>query len=459
MKYHRYSLEDIMLKYDNNAPKKGIAYTVIIFAIALLVTLVIVNISPITIFMSSVSAIIAPIVLGAAIAYLLNPLLKFFEFIIFKKLKSKKVTRALSLVLTYAIALLVIVVIFEVLAPRLIESIIDLGKNYNFYITETMASIDSFIAELPINSDHFNVDQLKNITNDILNKSGNVFETIVNYAISSVGSIITVVKNILLGLFISIYILISKERLYAQCVKGARAFLSHKAFRHCMRYLRVANSTFIKFFVGKLIDCTIVFSITFVVLAILKIPHTLFIAMVIGVLNIIPFFGFIVAIVFTAFIVFIAAPEKLLIYLLAIIIIEQIDANIIAPKILGNSAGISSLGVIIAVTIMGTLFGPIGMIIGVPVFAIIIAIFKEWLEKKLASKKLPIDTREYYTDPTYSSESEENKSITKVIFEPVLMKVSKRLNNTISDDLHDLENDENEDEEKSESVENTDAKL
>ena len=181
--------------------------------------------------------------------------------------------------------------------------------------------------------------------------------------------------------------------------------------------------------------------------------------MVIGVLNIIPFFGFIVAIVFTAFIVFIAAPEKLLIYLLAIIIIEQIDANIIAPKILGNSAGISSLGVIIAVTIMGTLFGPIGMIIGVPVFAIIIAIFKEWLEKKLASKKLPIDTREYYTDPTYSSESEENKSITKVIFEPVLMKVSKRLNNTISDDLHDVENNEDEDEEKSESVENTDAKL
>ena len=114
------------------------------------------------------------------------------------------------------------------------------------------------------------------------------------------------------------------------------------------------------------------------------------------------------------------------------IIIEQIDANIIAPKILGNSAGISSLGVIIAVTIMGAYFGIIGMIIGVPIFAIIIAIFKDLIEKKLAKKQLPVDTKEYYTDKNYSSESEEYNSFTRLLFEPVLKKVSKNVNNTLN---------------------------
>ena len=449
-----------MLKYDNNnAPKKGIIYTAVIFAIALLVVLITVNISPIIAFMSIIFSVITPIVIGAAIAYLLNPLLKFLEFIVFKKLKSKKLIRALSLVLTYAFALLVITLVFAVLTPRMLQSIIDLGKNYSFYISKTMEAVDSFISNLPIKSASFNAEHLKNITSDILSESGNLFDTIVSYAVDSVDSIITTVKNIVLGLFISIYILISKERLYAQATKGARAFMSNKIFRNCMRYIRIANSTFVKFFVGKLFDCTIVFTITLVVLAILEIPHSLFIAMIIGVLNIIPFFGFIVAIVISAFLVFIAAPEKLLIFLVVMIIIEQIDANVIAPKILGNSAGISSLGVIIAVSIMGSFFGIVGMIIGVPVFAIIIAISKEWLEKRLASKNLPTNTKEYYTDPNYSSESEEYKSITKAIFEPMLLKISKKLNSAISDNLKSQEAEEDEEESQSDSVENTDDKF
>ena len=446
-----------MLKYDNNTPKKGIMFTIVIFAITLLIVLITVNITPIATFMLTVFSIISPVVIGAAIAYLLNPLLKFLEFIVFKKLKSKKLIRTLSLILTYLIALLVITLIFAILAPRLIQSIIDLAKNYNFYIDKTINAINSFIAGLPIKSQAINVEQIKEIADDMLKESGNLFDAIINYALASINSIVTTVKNIVLGLFISIYILISKERLYAQATKGARAFMSNKMYRHCMRYIRIANSTFIKFFVGKLFDSTIVFVIALTVLAILKMPHALFISMVVGVLNIIPFFGFIIAIIFSAFLVFIAAPEKLLLFVLVMIIIEQIDANIIAPKILGNSAGISSLGVIIAVTVMGSLFGTIGMIIGVPVFAIIIAIIKDLLDKKLASKQLPTKTSEYYTDQSYSSESEEYKSITKLIFEPVLTKISQKLNGTISDHLEDTESEEDK-EASSQPTDHTDSK-
>ena len=446
-----------MLKYDNNTQKKGITYTVVIFAIALLIVLITVNITPLSNFILSIFSIASPIIIGAAIAYLLNPLLKFLEFVVFKKIKSKKLIRAISLVLTYIIALFVVTVALAVIAPRLIESIINLGKNYNFYIEKTVGAINSFISSLPIKSETVNVDQIKEIAGDMLSESGNILDTILNYALSSANAIITAVKNMVLGLFISVYILISKERLYAQATKGARAFLSNKMYRHGMRYIRIANSTFIKFFVGKLFDSTIVFVITLTILAILKMPHALFIAMTIGVLNIIPFFGFIIGIIFSAFLVFIASPEKLLLFVIVMIIIEQIDANIIAPKILGNSAGISSLGVIIAVTLMGSLFGTIGMIIGVPVFAIIIAIVKDWLDKKLASKELPTNTTEYYTDKAYSSENEDFKSITKVIFDPVMSRISKKLNGTISDHLKDNEGEENE-ETKSPSVDETDTK-
>ena len=432
-----------MLKDDNNGDNKnGLTYTITTFAIIFFIVVLAINIAPIAAFITNIFNLLAPIILGAAIAYLLNPILKFLEFIVFKKIKSNNLTRVLSLILTYVYALLVITLIFAVLGPRLINSIIDLGKNYKYYLNETMASVNSFISTLSINFDNFDADQAKAISNEILSESWDIFDTIINYALNYLNSLLTTTKNVILGLFVSIYILVSKERLYAQSTKAARAFMSSKMFQACMRYIRIANSTFGRFFVGKLFDSAIVFALTLFILAILKIPHSLFIAMVVGILNIIPFLGILVAIIFSAFLVFIAAPEKLLIFIIVMIIIEQIDANIISPKVLGSSAGISSLGVLIAVTIMGSYFGIVGMIIGVPIFAIIIAIFKEWLEKRLKSKQLPINTTEYYADPDYSSESEEYKSISRMIAEPILKTISKKLNNTITDKLNDVDNSE-----------------
>ena len=117
------------------------------------------------------------------------------------------------------------------------------------------------------------------------------------------------------------------------------------------------------------------------------------------------------------------------------LIIQQIDTNVIAPKILGNSAGISSLGVIIAVTVMGSYFGLVGMILGVPLFAIIISIVKKWLEKRLSSRQLPVNTKEYYTDSSYSTENEEHRSITRIIVDPFLKIISRNVNKAINEEL------------------------
>ena len=291
-----------------------------------------------------------------------------------------------------------------------------------------------------MNFENFDTTNLNEFINEFFNESGDIFKTVTDSIILYGKSLITTLKNFVVGLFISVYILISKERLYAQSTKAARAFLPNKTFQTCMRYIRIANSTFGRFFVGKLFDSAIIFVITIATLAILNIPHALIISVTIAVLNIIPFFGMIVAIVFTSFLVFIAAPDKFIAYVIIMIIIEQIDANIIAPKILGNSAGISSLGVIIAVIIMGAYFGIVGMIIGVPIFAIVIAVCKDMIDKKLASKKLPIETKDYYTDPEYSTDSENNKPIARVIFDPILNKISGRVNSTITNNLKNQEN-------------------
>lgn len=430
-----------MLKYEKNgSPNKGLRYTLFVFAIIFLIILLIINISPIKSFSSKVVDIIAPIILGAAIAYLLNPILKFLEFIVFKNIKNKKIVRFLSLVLTYVYAILIITLVISVLRPRLTESIADLVKNYKLYISTTLDSINSFISVISLNFENFDTTNLNEFINEFFNESGDIFKTVTDSIILYGKSLITILKNFVLGLFISVYILISKERLYAQSTKVARAFLPNKTFQTCMRYIRIANSTFGRFFVGKLFDSAIIFVITIATLAILNIPHALIISVTIAVLNIIPFFGMIVAIVFTSFLVFIAAPDKFIAYVIIMIIIEQIDANIIAPKILGNSAGISSLGVIIAVIIMGAYFGIVGMIIGVPIFAIVIAVCKDMIDKKLASKKLPIEAKDYYTDPEYSTDSENNKPIARVIFDPILNKISGRVNSTITNNLKNQEN-------------------
>ena len=431
-----------MLKYDNSDTKKSLTAIVAWFAISLLVILVIINIDPINSFLSTILKIVAPVFIGGAIAYLLNPVLKFLEFVVFKNVKNKKTVRALSLVLTYVYAIAVIVLLVSVIVPQLVESILDIGKNYTAYLNTAIDVINNIISKISANFEGIDIDYVGQRILELFNESENLVQNIASYAISYGTSLFDAFKNIILGLFISVYILISKERLYAQATKGAKAYLSNKFYNNCMRYLRITNGTFGRFFIGKFFDAAIVFAMTFVVLLIMKIKYSMLIAMIVGILNIIPFFGIIIGALISALIVLFVAPDKTLVFLLIMLIIQQIDTNIISPKILGNSAGISSLGVIIAVTVMGSYFGVAGMILGVPFIAIIISIVKKWLEKRLSAKQLPVNTTEYYTDESYSSENEEHKSITRMIFDPLLKIISKSVNKALSEnDIHDDDDD------------------
>ena len=193
------------------------------------------------------------------------------------------------------------------------------------------------------------------------------------------------------------YILSAKERLKAQTVKVATAVFSPNKARRFFKYVNLCDRIFGGFFIGKIIDSMIIGTITLVALLIFRIPYAPLVSAIVGITNIIPVFGPFIGAIPSAFIIFMDSPQKALLFLVLILLIQQLDGNVIGPRILGNTTGISSLGVIISIIIMGEYCGVIGMLVGVPIFAVVISIVKEIVDNKLKSKNKPTDTAEYYS--------------------------------------------------------------
>jgi predicted PurR-regulated permease PerM len=234
----------------------------------------------------------------------------------------------------------------------------------------------------------------------IFNTSGDLFNSILSYLSQISSGLFTAIKDAILGIFISIYMLTSKEHLHAQARRITAALFKEKNRNHILRYRRIANRTFGNFFVGIIIDAILITIVTFVALTIFRVPYAILVSVIVGCTNIIPVFGPFIGAIPSAFIIFVKEPSKALVFIILILIIQQIEGNIIAPKILGNSTGVSPLGVIVAIILMGAYLGVIGMIIGVPIFAMILTVCNEIIETRLKANGLPTDTAEYY--PAYS---------------------------------------------------------
>ena len=279
----------------------------------------------------------------------------------------------------------------------------ELVGKFDSYVSTTTELINSILNKFSQNPDferYIDEEAVKQYVADFFSVSDTILHTVLDYLKQFGLGLFVGLKNALLGVFISIYLLISKERLHAQTRRLTAAIFKEKTRNLLLRYTRIANKTFGGFFIGMIFDASLLAVMTFIALSIFQIPYALLVAVIVGVTNIIPIFGPFIGAIPSAFIIFVDDPVKALIFVILIIILQQIDGNIIAPKILGNSIGISSLGVIVAIVIMGDCFGIVGMIIGVPVFAMIITVCNEIIETRLKGKGLPKDTADYY--PAYS---------------------------------------------------------
>jgi len=350
-------------------------------------------------------AFVSPITYGFVIAYLVNPVMKFCENKLFgfvsKKKPHKKLQRALAMITAYLIFAVAITVFILLIVPQVITSYYDLQSKMSGYVTSAQKWVTDFISSTE-NSDglsaiisYIDFDAIIESVNELIADSYKIIQEITPYIIDYIGGIINQLKNALLGIIFSVYFLAGKEKLAAQLKKMLYAIFSKVSVKKILGFASYTDMTFGGFIVGKIVDSIIIGILTFIVLAIFKMPYYPLISLIIGVTNVIPFFGPFIGAIPSIFFIFIADPMKAFWFALIILIIQQVDGNIIGPKILGVSTGLDSLGVIVAITIMSGIFGIPGMFFGVPLFAMILYCIDLLVRRSLGKRGLPLETADY----------------------------------------------------------------
>ena len=248
---------------------------------------------------------------------------------------------------------------------------------------------------------------LPNVSNSISHNISAIFE----YVLSFGTSVFNAIKNLVLGIFIAFYMLMAKESCKAYFRRFLNSFLSPKNVRAVIRFGKLADRSFGGFIEGQLLDAIVVGIISFITFSIFGIPVPLLLATIIAVTNVIPIFGPFIGGIPAAFIVLLTSPEKTLLFIVLIVIIQQIDGNIICPHIIGDKINISPLATIIAIITMGGLFGVVGMVIGVPIFSVVIHIINTYTMNALRKKGLRTSIKDYYVGHPEKIEVSKSKKI------------------------------------------------
>lgn len=370
-----------------------------IYATAILFLLFISNLDAINGFLSSVLEVLRPVLIGLVLAYFCNPLFRLFERKLFLQVRPVRLRRALSLIFTYLVVFLIVVFFLLLLIPQLVSSVLSFVENYDVYMESVVGHINNFITSIndgmadkgsPIaylDANHIKESISKFFASIDGEDIKNLLSMIdLNYLGSLISGIFAIIVDVILGLFISIYLLLSKEKRYAQVMRMRKAIFSDTINERITKFVDTANRSFGGFFRGKLLDSFIIGILIYIAISIYDIQYPLLIATIIGITDIVPIIGPIIGVFPAGFIILLTQPEKLIPFIIIVILVQQLDGNIISPKILGENTGISSLCVLIAITTMGTLWGFAGMIVGVPLFATVLELSDSYLEKKLQKK-------------------------------------------------------------------------
>ncbi len=337
---------------------------------------------------SMVMNVLSPFIVGFIIAYLLNTPTKFFERKVYKEVKYH---RALSIVTVYLLAVIILAILLNLILPQVWSSAMELVNKMPSYVD----GLNSAVQELVV---RFNIDAegLKDLVvsyQDLMKRATEIAATavpqILNFGVAVGSGVVTAVT----ALIASIYMLSGKDRLMPQLKKLIYAVAPTEKASWFLRVCSQANNVFVGFINGKLIDSAIIGVLCFILNLVFRIPYNILIAVVIGVTNIIPFFGPIIGAVPCVMILLIVDPWAALRFGVLVIAIQQFDGNILGPKILGDSTGLSAIWVLVAIVVGGGLFGFAGMLLGVPTFAVLYALVREWANHRLEKKGIDGDGR------------------------------------------------------------------
>jgi len=311
---------------------------------------------------------------GFAIAYILNFLMEFYE----RKVSNR---RAISLTLTYATVAGVLFLFFYFLAPQMATGMENFIEEFPTHADDIVARAEKYLQIFDLKPD--TTTEILGRLEDFINKFVQMTQNIVPHIMQNMVIYASNVKNIALGIVISVYFLAKKEVFGRQARLVNTALVSKKWGGKISHYVQRANIIIRRFFLGTLLNSAIIGVITVVMLLIFRIPFSILIGFIVAISNVIPVFGPFIGAVPSVIMIFFVSPAKAFWFLVIILVIQQIDGNVITPKILGDKIGIGSFWILFSTLVFGHFFGLMGMVVGVPIFAIIYEMFRDYVYNKL----------------------------------------------------------------------------
>ncbi len=372
-------------------------YAFLVIAASVLFVLAIANIGIFWGFLNKLLDVLQPFIIGFAIAYLLNPGYRFLRFKVFEKLFKKKpmprLAKVLSVIVLYIFALGLLAFLLWFVIPQVIKSVEQFLDKFDSYYK----SLDKLIIQF--SSGNANIKDIGTAGTKAL------YDYFAHFNLNSLNQMFDVtikitsgITSLMLGIVISIYMLYNKDQFGAQLRKVGSATLSEKYFKRIEKVFDQSHSSFGKYISGKLLDALVIGSISFIVMSLVHMPYAILLSVIIGVSNLIPFFGPIFAIFVCVLLVLMVNPNMAIWCFIIILILQQIDGNFIDPRIVGQKTGLLAFWVIFAVLLGGGFFGIIGIIVAVPLFSVLYSIVNSLVSKRLESKSMSACTKDYFKD-------------------------------------------------------------
>ncbi len=362
-------------------------------------------------FFKKLTDTLMPVIIGAVIAYLINPLVNiadrlFTKLFLRMKLSPKKaqgISLWISVFVSMAIFLFFVYFLISLILPELYQNIMNFVSNFDDYVT----TITKWFSELDILKD--NPELYNNLSSTLDKMLTSLEDWISTSLLTSLSGILSgltfriigffnVVLDVVVGLIVSIYILTSKRKYTAKAKRFTYALFKPQSANTILTIASRCNKIFSGFISGKLLDSLIIGMMCFIGLSLLNMPYTLLVSVIVGVTNVIPFFGPFIGAIPSAVLILLADPTNLkpvIIFVIFVICLQQFDGNILGPKILGDSTGISALMVVVSITIGGGFFGFMGMFLGVPTFAVLSYLLTCFIHYRLRKKGLPPEHENY----------------------------------------------------------------
>ncbi len=330
--------------------------------------------------------LLMPLIVGIAIAFIINVPMKQIERKIFKiaKRKHKKLIRVISLVISLVLIFGIIGLIMFLVIPEFIEAIVNISKN----IPKSYDFINNIINKIniayPDVKEYLKGIDIKKIVDSSINQAGSIVSMVATF----LGAMISRIIIFFIGFIISIYILLDKENLARQTKKLLSAFFNEEITNNTIGIIKLANTTFTNFLTGQCLDASLIGFILFIILSIIKLPYALILGVLFAITALIPYVGAFITLLVGCVLIGVTNPIGVIWYVIIFFALQQFDDNFTYPRIVGGSVGLPALWALIAVLIGGSIFGFIGMIISIPIASILYSLLKEYVNDRLKRKRI-----------------------------------------------------------------------